>query len=63
MPEADERRRNAGRPDGLTAYVQAARDTAPEGRETEISVLSVAYAAWEDGRDPADVWREVEHGV
>jgi|GEM_PF-3678819 len=56
---ADARRHNAGRGDGLTHYVTAARDTAPEGVDDPRKVLGVAWAAFERGDDPADVWAEV----
>lgn len=59
MAESDGRRENAGRGDGLTAALTAARDTAPDDLDDELQIASVAWAAWESGRDVTEIWREV----
>lgn len=60
MAEADGRRENAGRPDGLTAALQAARDTAPDRfADDTLKVANVAWAAYESGRPVTEIWREV----
>lgn len=63
MAEADGRVENAGRPDGPTAKVEAARDTAPEEHEEDArAIASVGWAAYQRGVDPAEIWREVAGG-
>jgi hypothetical protein len=42
----------------LTAKVEAARDTAPEGADVE-AIAGVAWVAYKSGRQAVDVWREV----
>lgn len=56
-----ERTDNPGRGDGLTAKLVAARDAAPDGAD-DLQIASVAWRAWTDERDPADVWEEVLAG-
>lgn len=47
---------------GLAGKVQAARSAAPDGA-SDMAILSVAWTAHEEGRDPADVWEEVEENA
>lgn len=46
---------------GLAGKTAAAANHAPEGA-SDIEILSVGYAAWDEGRDVEAVWREVAHG-
>lgn len=56
--DTDHRKENAGRPDGLTAKLKAARDSAPDGADT-IQIASVAWEAFQRQADPESIWNEV----
>jgi len=43
---------------GLAGKTHAAMNHAPEGA-TDMEILSVGYAAWEEERDVREIWREV----
>lgn len=45
--------------DGVAGQIQPARRAAPDWAN-DLQILSVAYVAYHDDRDPADVWQEVD---
>lgn len=54
----DKRHDNTGDPSTLATKIDSARDTAPD-RATDVQILRVAYTAYQEQRDPAELWREV----